>query len=146
MYEATVYMWRAEDNVHVEFQKSVSFFQVGSGNWTWLSSFCLKGIYGWAFVILPSSLPSPSFPPPSPCASLLHSWDNRYVPLYPVHTLHFFFFFCSKVMYLSFIFFCCFACMLVCESVWDPLELQLQSCHVGAANWTRVLWKSRQCV
>lgn len=31
------------------------------------------------------------------------------------------------------------------EKVLGPLELDLQmvvSCHVGAGNWTRVLWKS----
>ena len=40
-----------------------------------------------------------------------------------------------------------FVYMYVCLRVSEALELELQtgvSCHVGAGNWTRVLWKSSQ--
>jgi hypothetical protein len=42
----------------------------------------------------------------------------------------------------------CFACMNICVKRSDWLKLELQtvvSCHLGARNWTLVLWKSSQC-
>lgn len=69
----------------------------------------------------------------------------------------FFFDFLFKIFYFIFLWTWIFACMCVyallcmpvtCESqkrASDPLELELQgfmSCHVGADNWTQVLWMS----
>ena len=37
-------------------------------------------------------------------------------------------------------------CMYICVRMLDPLELELQtgvSCHVGAGNWTWILWQEK---